>query len=512
MTAPQPRLQPRLFMLAHSGRHLLAQLQSARQLQRTFCEYLCPVAIGWNLLQQQATPLRQTQVESLQPLSLPALAGISARLQSQPLTTAASDTLYQLPDLSFELLDPQGQATRSTSMSCGRFRTFASGQPERQLLEFMAATLSYELSEWGFSCMRQRKQLLFSAHPALAGWNLALTELSFPPGDLPQSSCGLRAGLSSSGSGQTSGRLAYVHWGPWLINGQRCELALPFSNDIDHFSTAFAAALNQQLSDAAVVWTPDRHLMLLPRRPGEPLEIAALPPSEVQAPDLPLDLPLPTGHFGPDHQVQPLGEFELNGTAIVLAQPADSPDAAWLCESINRHSPRTGVHAEITSEQHLHLQALHPHQPLIISAVSDLLQRALGLQAMRLGELDYAGLIAALERWTLLLNQVLADLPAPLAQALQSAGAEVPPLAGNFSDGLFWNEAALEHSLEPILAYLESVMIALELCLQAPETQSVQNLRPLQLELEMTQGPLRNLTETESGTEPPPRSTFDHKI
>ncbi|HEY9843177.1 MAG TPA: hypothetical protein V6D23_22095, partial [Candidatus Obscuribacterales bacterium] len=147
-----------------------------------------------------------------------------------------------------------------------------------------------------------------------------------------------------------------------------------------------------------------------------------------------------------------------------------------------------------------------------INAISDLLQRALGLQAMRLGELDYPGLAAALERWTLLLNQVLADLPEPLAQALQSTAAEVPPLAGSFNDGLFWNEGALEHSLEPILAYLESVMLVLEQCLQAPETQSVQNLRPLQLELEMTQGPLRNLTETESGTEPPPRSTFDHKI
>lgn len=519
MSGVSLKLQPRLFMLAHAGKHLQAQLQGARQLQRSFCEYLAPQPVAWELF--KAGPARQAQVLSVAALSLPGQAGIPAWMQAEPLSGILPETEYQLPDLGFELLDPTGQPARSLQISCGRFRTFASGRPDRQLLEYLATLLSYELGAIGFSCLRQDTCLVFAAHPLLAGWNLSLTRLDYPAGAHSRCDGGLRAGLSSAGSGQQSGQLATLHWGPWRINGTSCGVALPFA-DPDGFAEAFAEALNQQLDPLglAAVWTPDYELLLCSRQAGQAIEIAALPPEPLSPPDLRLDLPLPEGRYESEAGTGPTGELRLNGQALSFEQPSE-PLADWLSQCFNRFSPQTGVHAAVNPEQHLHLQALRPMQPILIEAVSPLLQAALGLQPMRLGELDLAGLDAALERWTLLLNQVLAELPPelPVAQALLARVAEVPVLAGSFSQGLSWAPDALRHSLEQVLAYVEAVMLEVEHCLQSPQTQSTQTLRPLQLELEMVPLPRpaadtladkRGESEPEPDTQPPPR--FDHKI
>lgn len=511
---PRFKLQPRLFMLSHSGRHLITQLQSVRQTQRTFCEYVVPRKIAWNLLQQQASPLRQTQVESLLPLALPAQAGVAARLQADPLPPACSDTLYALPDLELELIDPQGQVVQHKFVSCGQFRTFAAGRPEPQLLEFLATTLNFELSEWGWSCLRQGRCLVFEAYLLLAGWNLNIRKLTFANSSLPRCDGGMAEGMSSAGQGQVCGRLAYVHWGPWLINGQTCQVILPFG-ETETFAEAFVAELNQQLQGVAAVWTPSGHLLLMSQRPGEALNLARIPAPEVSPPDLQLELELPEGSFGTVQETAAMGEFELNGVSIVLASPSGEADVAWLCESINRHSALTGVHAEVTAEQHLHLLSMHPQQPILVSTVSDSLQRALGLEPLRLGEQDFPALQAALQRWTVLLNQVLGDLPAelPQTQALLVALSAVPVLAGSLTNGqLQWEPQVLEHSLEATLGFLETVMAAVEQCLQAPETLSVHHLRPLQLDLEPAPLPARPLAESETDQEPQTRSTFDHKI
>lgn len=515
---PGLKLQPRLFMLAHSGRHLILQLQAARQLQRTFAEFLAPRPVAWELLQRTAAPLRQTQVESLQALSLPPQAGIAACLIAGAPEQVRPETAYRLPELVLELLDPQEQVIQTKTVVCGSFRTFNAGTPVRQLLEYLATTLDFELNPWGWSCRRQGEQLRFDAHPLLAGWNLRLRELSFAPGSTERTaerfSGGLKAGISSLDPGQVRGRQALVHWGPWLINETSCELRLPFS-DAESFAEAFVAGLNQQLAagnQAAAVWGSAGQLLLLSRRPGGALRIVAGPMPEPAAPDFRLGLALPEGSFGSAAQAQELGGFELNGNAIELTPPELEPDGEWLCACINRHSPITGVHAELSPAGHLHLLALQPQRPLILAAVPDLLQRALGLSNMRLGESDEAGLQAALARWTLLLNQVLADLPPGLSELLENAAAAVPPLAGDFGAGrLSWQSEALNHSLELMLVYLEEVMAAVDACLQAPETQPAKNLRPLQFELQQTElSP--HLNEPAPKKEPPPSSTFDHKI
>ena len=508
------RLQPRLFMLAHSGRHLLGQLQLARQTQRTFSEHLCPQPINWQML-KSAAPQRQTQVRSVKPLQLPSQAGISARLLGKKLSALDLETCYQLPDLSLDLIDPLGQTGEQLIIRCGNFKTFNSGNPTRQLLEYLATLLNIELSPLGFSCLRQGEQLRLTAHPLLAGWNLLIRQVDFPDSSLPRCSGGLEAGLSSAGSGQQAGQVAFIHWGPYQINQEIYQLALAFESP-DDFATSFAEAFNAQLrsNELSVVWTPDQHLLLMPIRPGVPLEITALPPLELSSPDLRLDLPLPEGHFAAERSAQEPGPIEINGIALRLGPLPEVPDAEWLCRQINQASAQTSVHASVTPDQHLHLQMLHPQQPLIISTVPESLQTALGLQPMRLGEVDHSSLDAALTRWTLLLNQVLADLPpgSPSSQALHEAAAQIPALAGHFDGQLSWSDQALKHAPDPMLAYLERIMTQVDVCLQAPETRSVGNLRPLQLELELQPSPGTGRSLDDAEAEPPPSSTFDHKI
>lgn len=506
-------------MLAHSGRHLREQLESARQQQRSFSEYLSPRAINWDILLRQAIPLRQVQVESLTPLSLPSQAGVPARLQAPMLEgEVRNQTSYQLPDLQFTLLDPLGESVQQLEIHCGRFTTFAQGRADRQVLEYLATLIGYELAALGFSCQRADQHLVFAAEPMLAGWNLTLSRLSFPDSPFERCSGGLVSGISSRS--QQAGRLAFVHWGPYRLNGQTCEVVQPFSQDLAGFAEAFAETLNQQLNavSLAAVWTPAHHLLLTHKEPGRPLEIEVLPASELKAPDLGLDLQLPEGIFGSVADAHPAAELSLNGLNIALNDPPEPGSslevcAAWLSEGLNHYQHVTGVHAAVAPDQRLHFQALSPQQPLLIADVSASLEAACGLQPMRLGEVDVAALDASLRRWTLLLNQILRELPEQsVFDALAEATRAVPPLAGHFDDGVLWSETVVSRFLEPLCTYLEAVTAEVETCLST-NSLSVASLRPLQLELEIAPpAPTSGRSEAETPPEPPPASTFDHKI
>ncbi len=522
---PQLKLQPRLFMLAHSGRHLSGLLESARQQQRSFAEYLSPVPINWDVLLRQASPLRQTQLESESALHLPAMAGIQAYLQAPALQQEIKlQTTYQLPELVFELLDPRGQSVQQLEIRCGCFTTFAQGRADRQLLEYLATLIGYELAALGFSCQRGEQGLVFAAEPVMAGWNLNLRHLSYPDSSLThpleRCSAGLHEGLSSRQ--QQAGRLAFVHWGPYLLNNQRCEVVLPFSPDLSSFAEAFVEELNQQLAlvQLAAVWTPAQTLLITHTQPGQAIQVQALPQTPIQAPDLRLELALPEGRFGRSEQLQPAAELKLNGVSIALnaaPEPGQSMDVCirWLTQQFNHYQQITGVHAAVTPEQHLHLQALRPQQTLVIDAVSGSFEAACGLSAMQIGGLDEAGLDAALKRWTLLLNQVLRDLPEQdVFRRLAEAARQVPALAGHYDDGVLWNESAVTRFIEPIMHYLELITLEVDQCLNNT-SQTAVSLRPLQLELEMTphqpQTPSRpDQNESESSEQPIAR--FDHKI
>lgn len=510
MTSASLRLRPRLFMLAHSGRHLFEQVQAARHQLRSCAEYTSAEPIDWELLMPRPE-LRQTQVESLSPLQLPQQAGIAACMHGEDLTAAASDMLYQLPELVFDLLDPENQAIQTKTILCGRFRTFAHGTPERQLLEYLAATLNFELNVWGWSCQRQGGHLVFAAHPLLAGWNLRLREARFAADDLPRCAGGLKAGLSSNASGQLRGRQALAHWGPWLVNGQRCEVAVPFA-DADSFAEMFLTALNAQLGDVSAVWTPAGHLLLMPRRPGEALDICDLPAPAVDAPDFVLTLPLPIGRFGNQVREDFQLAFTLNDVRIALAGPPATQAEAWLCAGINAHSHKTGVQAEVTTAGQLRLRALQPLSPLTVAEPTEWAHRALGLVPFQLGDPAAAGWLAALERWTQLLNQFLAEAPVALCAPLAGTVAAVPAQIGTFADGnLSWLAELPVAALDVLPAYLEMVLQAIDGLLSLPELQAQPTLKPLQLELDSLPAPPARIG-ADQAPETASTSTFDHQI
>lgn len=517
-TGSLPQLHPRLFMLTHSGHHNLSLIQALRQNQQSLKTYRSPKAINWELLATESNAVRQSEVISLQTLSLPLQAGIPAQLRSEPVSDLLPDQLYQLPEIHFELLDPKQETAAELVSSSSQFKTFAHGQPERQLLEYLSVILSHDLAEWGFSCQREANYLVFKAHPQLPGWNLKLKRLVQPaPHSAAPCSAGLKQGLSSIAAGQQSGKVATFHWGPWLINHKICQLSLPFEEP-ESFKQDFIAELCLQLKELELTafWNPDGFLYLRGLRPGIHITISRLQAPEIHLPDQTLRLNLPEGHFASQSQELSLGSFRLNQAAIDLGPPPQEQNELrnWLCQTINRVSPQTQVQARLDSEDYLILQSLSSQSPLVIEDVSAGLEALLGLEPVRLGSLQNLEFDENQLRWNSLLNQLLQALPddIPEAKALSELAQTIPSELGSYqAQQLNWKTPASEQDLTQLEAYLRQLLKALEACLAISSKATGQAIKPLALELELTKTGGQPSQPT-SPPEPPQISSFDHKI
>lgn len=504
--AERMRLLPRLRILQHATRLLCEQLsqEAATALPALTGEH----AIDWSNWERFPLSQPSLEVRSEQALALPTQAGVCARLLGAPLSGISPATRYQLPDVSLTFSSPSGAENLTLTISPGHFHTFAQGVPERHLLEYMATLLDLELLPLGFRCLRQTQRLSIEALPERAGWNISVTRLGHPPSAHAQTDAGLHPGLSSRDPDQQTGIPARLHWGPYLINGQRCAVALPFENNATHFTTLFLEELQSQLEPVGCTasWTSAGELLLHPPDTRPELVIEPLPREALPFPDLLLALPLPTGLHRPQIQaVHELGEICVNGFEWTLQAPADlSPSAQpdWLLKAL---SPiQANIQASYSASGALCLTTQSAGQPVILEYISPALGSWLGLHPTRLQAPSQWQ--ALWIRWEQLRQQVLEALPVPLLATLRHA----PPLAAEThpdqGERLIWLQACLAEletlssDLSPPPASVSPVSLPASTVLREPPITAAVSQR-----LHPGEKPVSSENE-------PPHSRFDHKI
>lgn len=458
--------KPRLVMLKHTTRNLLERLSLLKASQHQ--PWTAPQPLQPERLQQQGA--RQLQVFSLKPLELPASPGTLACLSVDCQQEAMPQTRYQLPQLEFELLDPQNQVIDKLMIPCGQFSTFAHGRLSHHLQEYLASVLNIELAGWQFQALRKGGQLQIQALPVRLGWNLRLADVSFPATKLPTWSGGLSSGMSTQDPLQQSGQFAFLWWGPFQINEQIYQLCLPYSGDRELFQELFLEELNLQLSPNALQarFTPDQRLLLIHQEAGKAIQIQAEPAPELQDPHQALELPLPEGEHQPPY-LQVLGSLTLNGHELHFQAPVNAVSQAdfeqWLLQQFNQAVEHSGVMASISPHNHLILTPIQTAY-VELSAVSGPLAQLLGLSTLPENLLQFSQ--QTLEQWSTLLSRLLQDA----GSVLLSCFPEPPAHLGAFSEqGLQWSADPLEQA-ENLQNWLLELQQALEpLLASSPVTQ-----------------------------------------
>lgn len=491
------RLLPRLRILQHATRLLREQIP---QMTSTAVSEVCGShPLEWDSWERFPITQPEWAIESLSALHLPSQAGICARLLGSPVRGLLTQTTYPLPQITLSLLHPNEETGLTLEIAPGPFQTFAHGNPTRQLLEYLSTVLDLELLPLGFRCLRQGQQLSLEALPERAGWNLRIDHIK-PPDSGPYTDIGLHSGMSSLDPDQQKGLTAHLHWGPYLINGTSCAVSLPFESDSEMFASRFLQLLQSQLEKVGchAAWLPHGKLTLAPT--VSEVEIQALPFPVPALPDLPLELPLPTGVHRPlKNAMRHLGDLMLNGVQLTLEAPADLPAEerpSWLCKSLGS----AGVEARYLPSGALCLRSLADEQPPVINQVSPALGHWLGLREDSLPQ--QASWQALWERWLQMRTQLLEILPPEKLPHLRQQPSLAPEEAADQSARMRWLESC-QDELNTLQAQLEQPPAVRK---QAPTPITLQPLSGTSV-VPLTRK--ENPTPTENE---PPHSRFDHKI
>lgn len=524
--SPEKRLKPRLQMLHHLSLHLLENLQHLAA--QSFAELSGQSPINWAKISPRSAAETFSNLRSQNALQLPPIQGVLSSMQGDKIQGLNPDQDYLFPEFHFVLLNPLGQVFAEKTIAVDPFHTYFSAHPEKQVLEYLATIFDVELSEWHFACLRTSSRLKFSAQSERAGWNLRLQSLKVPESPThPVCLGGLSAGLCTLDEGQRNGQLAFLFWGPYLINGQRCEICLPASPDSEAFARDFLNELQQQLAPTGIRAAWDRHLYLVLQntRPGEEIQICAESAPPLIAPHQKLDLPLPEGLFpSPAFKLEALGTLRLNQVEIpIFPAPNSETDpepGQHLLNQLNEHTPTSGILASLNPQGTLTLHTTHPHKKLQLQSSSQSLSAALGLPHEIEIDPSPPKFTNDLNQWEQLLQRILSTLPAecsPAARAFEQELSSLPAFLGSTTPKFQLYQAGWRQQPLQAQEWLQRLSQKLQDWLQALAPESSDSQRPTALDLRLSSqiSPGKFQTDSLNSIQPEeevPSSTFDHKI
>ncbi len=509
------RLKPRVLMLIHSSKVLLQAID--KQPRSSFLEQQSVAAVHWDW--EGASFAKKNEVISELVLSLPAPTLLCAQIRVEASAEVLPETVYQCPSTTWQLLDPQNTVQETLVIPGGRVKTPATGRLSQYLQEYWASLLEFDLSIWKFSCRRQKQLLEISAGSECSGWNLQLQELTYDYEDALPWSGGLFQGLSSLDPEQQAGQIGFLWWGPYLINSQRCEICLPYSENLPAFASAFIEELNISLGAANIKahWTADRKLLLQHQDRGQSLEILrSESPPALSSPHQYLNLDLPLGK----HELlleQKQESLCLNQVEIHLPPPPEDLTelSNWLMNAINSQQEATGVMISLGADNHFVLHSLKPFEPVSLTGLSSWLKKCTGLSESRPPGPD--PLQNSFEQWMRLLN----------ALGPESSWQENLPLDKCLSEQrhlLNWNapdwewQPQLLKQADALRRFVNAILVYAQAFVELPKAKTLDSIIS-----KSAQGPavLENSRETTTSTSPAsakplepekPKASFDHKI
>lgn len=309
------------------------------------------------------------QVISTHPISLPAHPGNTCRLLGNTLPELQPLSLYGFPLLVLQLISPDG-ATQTVEIEIPPFKTYAEGTHTIHVLEYAATCLDLDLQSHGFRARRLKKRLEIYAGQARAGWHIKVSELIHLPLPAHCQRCdlGLEAGMSTLDPEQTPGQSGKLCFGHYLLNGQRIDLHLAFSQTwlLPQIREALVLQFNQMTAKTGVHAQCDAHHHLILRHtqtgPEHTLEIKRL--SDCAEPEIQTyELGLPEGVFMGQPLEEPaeidLGAFKLNGQRCELGIMRIDSTQTWrqeFTQKLAQFSAQTQVQIWWDVEGYLNFQ------------------------------------------------------------------------------------------------------------------------------------------------------------
>lgn len=484
--------------------------------------------------------------------------GQMAQLEGEKLSGLLPATRYAFPLLVFALTGPQGQS-ETLEVMIPPFQTFREGVLERHLLEFVVTLLDLDLQPWGFRALRKDVQIVISATPEYAGWNIAIQDLLLMPMPPQTQIChlGLKVGLSSTDPGQIAGLPPTTAWGKYRLNGAELTLFQTHAPqpELKQVREALTEQCNAALASTGIgAWIdPEGHLLFKARHPDLALELVRLPEPEWPTGTLLQALDLPEGRIEPPPVQQnsselPLGRLRVNGQECDLGQiplRSASQVRADLAQRFEALSVQTSLQLWLDEAGFLHFKGREIELEPLSPGPWELESVQLKASAS-----DKAPLSQAFEGWIQAANHCLRQvqkntplkpLELPLRQALlaQMPGQMGVQVSLTAETGLQLNarphvllehfeqiSEALQRYLRQLPTHLHNLLTALTELEQKPAETAPQlssspvmpviqpappvfTAPPFHAEAVISPRPAALLQEEE---EEPPEASFDHKI
>lgn len=509
--------KPRLVMFKHLTQHLLAALQAHQSVSPVYLN--APQSLQLHLLQAHQTSIRPACVQSQQALNLPEAPVHKLCYETAPFAHAAAETLYDLPELHFEIL--QADTVQHCMLPASRFQTFAHGNPGKQVLEFLATLIDTVLQEHGFSCRRQQQRLRFEA--LAEDTQLLLTSWHFAEHALNPCRAGLEKPLKPASDLPVPASPVFLWWGPYQINSQRCEVCLPAA-PLSSFAQRFLAELNSQLAPTGIVarWSETQHLELLQPDLQQEIQIAAAERPALNPPHRYLELPLAVGHYRAQLPPATLGQLQINGEQLAFVSPPPQLEGLtalrdWLLLNLNTLLKSHHLTVSLAGEGLRFHWTGPPAQAVQLQVSPAFLQEILGFSELSYHNTTTAALQDSLNNWQQLSCRLLGDLRAQSAAEALCHSLVLPPVLGDLSQPDTLRAVAWLSFLTPAEAYLNGLLSRLDETLLALTQQPAvpgHVMQALQSAPILHVSPVYPAPEALSPEQPPdtPPPTFDHQI
>lgn len=444
-------LRPRLLILVHKGRQLLLALQ----------QQSCAKPLSYRAHAPVQLPVQKQTVRSQKPLTLPRQLGVCARVSIalEHWQIEAGDA-YVLPDLALQFTPPGAVESIELCLSAGCFKTFAQGNPFKQILEYWATLLHCDLSPLGWRVYRQGTFLCIEAGPERAGWNL---KGSFVPALLESLRAKAPKALplprSFDSQTQKAGQSVMLTWGPYRLGGVRyaCRLTYDPTWRVEELQHAFQEALQMQGFSYEIQW-PEGYLQL-----GFPAHLAlkketAFTPADTEHPFLVLDL-------NPVQQRQHAVAFMCNGQRCQFEARFDTREE--MLAALREQLAPTTLQITLDDDGHLCFQARDTQTPLVIAELTESARSSLGLSEVNESapNLAYNDRVREWQDWLTLAHQYV-----PLLQAEADLQKVVSPFLNAFGEKNV-NDLYLEawqRAFQEVLDALDAWMLASEVHTSSP--------------------------------------------
>lgn len=523
-------LKPRLLMFQHLSEHLKQEL--ALYAEQAYACLTGTKPVQWEAFHTLSSEQQFCTVRSTNPLIVPEYQGIASSMQGKAVQGLSDNQDYTFPELHFSLLTPQGQVHDECMIQPGRVHVHPSNHPEKQVLEYLSTVLDLELSQWHFNCFRKNQVIGFKAQKDIAGWNLRLSKIVMP--DLPAANiciAGLSEGQSTCDEGQENGQMAFLFWGPYLINGQTCEICLPGSSTREGFASAFLQELQHQIAHTHIraFWDAEMHLNLQSTRKNIDIHIGQVTVPPITSPHRSLNLSLPLGeHASPSIEKGLLGSIFLNQIEIKIpgrSNKSDPSDTFWLLDVINTATPQTHIIASLTGTEQLKLEGTRPLKSISLVCSSASIADILGLQSQATKPVNKANLNENIERWQHLLERICTDLssisePSQWVHNFLTQVKQMPGFLGANGTHIQINPAGWRHYPNQATTWLEELSKSVQDWLNSLTSQSTTQSSEQALALHAHHHTLspniqvqtEQLPRAEAADNEKPKPTFDHKI